>query len=212
MRRLLFLVMLLAAGAIINIAVAWACALNTDWIGQNRGLFDDEAEANGWLWSTSFSRAPIEYTESRRPGRIKRLASWYSDPHKPNVGLRYPDYAQFSIESGLPFLSLRSREAMTKGFQRPWTNGLQVRWPEGIAWFRRSGTSTWLPIEPIPIGFAANTLLYATPFWFAFGGFRELRRFLRLRAGLCPACKYPIGASPVCTECGAELPQGKPAL
>jgi len=24
--------------------------------------------------------------------------------------------------------------------------------------------------------------------------------------GLCPKCAYPIGSSPVCTECGAKLP------
>jgi hypothetical protein len=28
------------------------------------------------------------------------------------------------------------------------------------------------------------------------------RRSLRVKRGLCPACAYPVGVSPVCTECG----------
>ncbi len=32
-----------------------------------------------------------------------------------------------------------------------------------------------------------------------------LRRFLRVRRGLCPKCAYPIGESLVCTECGGAL-------
>ncbi len=33
----------------------------------------------------------------------------------------------------------------------------------------------------------------------------QLRRFLRVRRGLCPKCAYPMGESSVCTECGCEL-------
>ena len=39
----------------------------------------------------------------------------------------------------------------------------------------------------------------------AFPGSIALRRFLRLRRGLCPKCAYPIGESTVCTECGHRL-------
>ncbi len=34
-----------------------------------------------------------------------------------------------------------------------------------------------------------------------------LRRFLRVRRGLCPKCAYPMGESSVCTECGRALPK-----
>ncbi len=62
-----------------------------------------------------------------------------------------------------------------------------------------------LPYGPIWLGLIVNTLLYGTvliavmSMWFA------ARSKLRLRRGLCPTCKYPIGVSEVCTECGAEL-------
>ena len=33
----------------------------------------------------------------------------------------------------------------------------------------------------------------------------KVRRAIRRRRGLCPACAYPIGTSEVCTECGASV-------
>ncbi len=35
----------------------------------------------------------------------------------------------------------------------------------------------------------------------------SLRRFLRVRRGLCPTCAYPMGESAVCTECGRDVPK-----
>ena len=68
------------------------------------------------------------------------------------------------------------------------------------------GTLTrYLPYRPIWLGLIVNTLAYATVLiaimwmWFA------TRSKLRLRRGWCPSCKYPIGVSEVCTECGVEL-------
>jgi PAT family beta-lactamase induction signal transducer AmpG len=31
-------------------------------------------------------------------------------------------------------------------------------------------------------------------------------RLKQSRTGVCPKCEYPIGSSPICTECGAALP------
>ena len=39
-----------------------------------------------------------------------------------------------------------------------------------------------------------------------FGARRIVHRKKRFDLGLCPNCAYPIGASPVCTECGLPLP------
>jgi hypothetical protein len=64
---------------------------------------------------------------------------------------------------------------------------------------------------PLWPGFAVNTLFYAAILWLLICGLFALRRFAlrrfaRVRRGLCPACAYPIGESPVCTECGSDLP------
>ena len=71
--------------------------------------------------------------------------------------------------------------------------------------FGKGTLPRYLPYGPLWLGLIVNTLLYATvliavmSMWFA------TRSKLRLRRGLCPNCKYPIGGSEVCTECGMEL-------
>lgn len=62
-----------------------------------------------------------------------------------------------------------------------------------------------LPYQPMWSGFVVNTIFYAIVLWLMFAMPRALRRRLRIRRGQCPACAYPIGTSPVCTECGAAV-------
>ncbi len=63
------------------------------------------------------------------------------------------------------------------------------------------------PLRPLLPGFVFNTLFYAGILWLLLPGPFVLRRFLRVRRGLCPKCAYPMGESAVCTECGCELPK-----
>ncbi len=67
-----------------------------------------------------------------------------------------------------------------------------------------------LPLRPIWPAFAVNTILYGAILSLLIPGPFALRRFLRVRRGLCPKCAYPVGESSVCTECGGALP--KPAV
>jgi hypothetical protein len=62
-----------------------------------------------------------------------------------------------------------------------------------------------LPLRPVWPGFAINTLFYAGVLWVLWATPFALRRMIRRRRGQCPACAYPIGQSPVCTECGAAV-------
>ena len=67
-----------------------------------------------------------------------------------------------------------------------------------------------LPLDPTWPGFAINTIFYATLLWlliYGLYGLSALRRFLRVRRGLCPKCAYPMGESSVCSECGKPLPR-----
>ena len=81
------------------------------------------------------------------------------------------------------------------------------------AWMSRGapGRGRWhgrlVPYQPTWFGFAANTAFYAALLWLLIPGPFALRRFLRLRRGLCPKCAYPMGESAVCTECGDPLPR-----
>ncbi len=63
-----------------------------------------------------------------------------------------------------------------------------------------------LALRPFWPGFAVNTIFYAATLWSLLLGAFALRRFLRVRRGLCPKCAYPMGESSVCTECGKALP------
>lgn len=62
-----------------------------------------------------------------------------------------------------------------------------------------------IPVRPMPLGFAANTLFYATPFLLFFFGVPSLRGYVRRKRGLCSRCAYDrSGLSPTeaCPECG----------
>jgi len=62
------------------------------------------------------------------------------------------------------------------------------------------------PLRPIWPGFTINTILYAAVLWLLICGPFVLRRVIRTRRDLCPACSYPRGESYLCSECGKPLP------
>ena len=62
-----------------------------------------------------------------------------------------------------------------------------------------------IPLRPIWPGFAINTVFYAAILWLLFAAPFALRRRIRIKRGLCPACAYPVGESELCTECGKPL-------
>ncbi len=68
-----------------------------------------------------------------------------------------------------------------------------------------SGGRYSVPLRPIPLGFTLDTLFYAAILAALFLAPSRLRRSLRLRRGLCPACAYNlVGLTPgtACPECG----------
>ena len=62
-----------------------------------------------------------------------------------------------------------------------------------------------LPLAPIWPGFAINTVFYAVVLWLLFAAPFALRRWRRIKRGLCAKCAYPVGTSDKCTECGAAV-------
>lgn len=54
--------------------------------------------------------------------------------------------------------------------------------------------------NPILLGTAAWLILVAPLLAFVLG-----RRAWRAHGGQCTGCGYPVGTSPVCTECGAAV-------
>ena len=70
----------------------------------------------------------------------------------------------------------------------------------GFAWWISvADTPSVYYIVSIPIWIIASLVAAPTSFLWFRG---------RSRAGLCPACRYPTGASAICTECGHRVAEG----
>ena len=103
--------------------------------------------------------------------------------------------ATFPCRTGGSVLAIRVLSGISTGAIDPgWKHGPDTR-----------GLPRALPLRPIPGGFAVNTMFYAALLWLLTRGPFALRRVFRVKRGLCPACTYPTGDSPVCTECGHRV-------
>src|SRR5687767_7531158 len=162
-RRLLKIFLLVLAGAIVNVAVAWALSACAAYKWTECGL--SCIARNGFAgWMTEWRAGlPLHSVVGARswkyPGPETRDGVWL---------VRYPV------------------------FDGKKTNAL------------------WLPYRPIWSGFAINTIFYAAILWMLFAAPFRVRRWRRIRRGLCPVCAYPIGQSPTCTECGDILTKRRP--
>ncbi len=196
----MLLLLLLVGGAIVNVAVAWGCAI---W-----------SKPSSAMGSPSFAHELVWWHENIPPGFPSQPLEVY--------GARTwgTDYAMIlGIDSRIGAMSYEAFH---------WTSGWPTRslershWrnlDEGKRWLRHSlvlgesgGSPRTLPLRPIWPGFAINTVFYAAILWggwMLFAAPFALRRWRRIKRGLCPACGYQVGTSAVCTECGKELKQSR---
>ena len=200
-RRLLIVAILLLAGAVVNVAVAWVA----------------------W-WGTECSLDPVGRKTFRRvvdqplPSRadMKRWAVHATDSWPWNIipvsridrytlGVRY---RHLYCSSGLGEWEVALAECgwpMHAFTLDAWRGGPNRR----TVPFQHDG---WLILgAPIPgrllwLGFAVNTVFYAAILWLLGYSALALRRFFRRRRGLCTKCAYPVSESAVCTECGHPVP------
>ncbi len=212
-RRLLIIGIFLLAGAVVNVAVAWGCVLLAHHVWPSEALADPNPELatpSAWRRSVPASWPEVPISERIHQGKWFWAVDqgWRSDPDPlwwetymregildyyglsewrigvPAKSLSYDSYTHVEREGGPISRTILLKHAI------PAPPG---KWPA-------------FPARPIWPAFIANTLLYATLLWLLILGPFALRRFLRLRRGLCPKCAYPMGESAVCTECGRPLP------
>ena len=124
---------------------------------------------------------------------------------------------QASIDFGFPLRSLR----YTERYSYSSLGGVEVRripgwkggWPIAPS-EQRQWEWTYLPprhvypLAVLPLGFGANSGAYAMLLGTLIFGAGFVRRRFRRGRGLCGRCGYPIGVSPVCTECGVAVERG----
>jgi hypothetical protein len=222
-RRLRTLVVFLLLGAIVTVAVAWMCAIYGDSSTGVEAREPNVKEPEYWR-----NRAPANWDFVPRAIVINRgiginLTRIANPPGKVYFDWRYGSYwpAFFSytlygvaapgtgddevlvLQSGWPVASLQAE----CWIGRP---GSATRSNVGNHCFqcilveRRTGQKL-LPLRPIVIGFAVDSLFYSAGIWILTFVGQTVNRTQRIKRGLCAKCAYPVGENDVCTECGAAL-------
>jgi len=176
---------------------AWAQEQGVDL---NKVFAGDPAETAEWM----------ALDRRSQPGRMLVRGQLLPDDLVPIESDAVPRWArnpirmfwsgQIHTACGWPLLSFRCEEALG-----PALRGRTLKVFGGCLLpdaFQSLGPGRVLPYRLIASGFAVNTVFYAVALWLLICGPFALRRFIRAKRGLCPACAYPCGASAVCSECG----------
>jgi hypothetical protein len=197
---LLKLGLLLLAGAIINVAVAWALSARPYETGQSYNWLPSEDDIAWWKQNAplGFGPSPAGVTGSFRFGRYSLFMheQLWSEANR-TLGsncLREMD--------GWPFVSLEW-EAWVDRKARVVHERHALVLPQ--QWPFPTSRSVRLPTQPIVLGTILNTLIYALVTALLFQFLTSLRRLIRIKRGLCPACAYPVGTNEKCTECGNRV-------
>ena len=202
-RPLLIIAVCLLLGAMVNVAVAWGCAVWSPLAGVTiRGC---EPGSN---WPRPVPEGwPLPTWWQGRSGVGVDFESIAAVAVRPDHNELEDVYGIAIYKAGWPYHSLGAERRMAfTSMIYEWQQGYEWQGSINLRWLR-SHNERPLPLKPIWPGFAINTIFYATLLWLLVRGSVALRRFLRVRRGLCPKCAYPMGESSVCTECGCELPK-----
>ncbi len=230
-RRIFIVVIFLLAGAVVNVAVAWGCAVWSPLPPPERMRGPTPADRAWWQEHarTGITPEPLLLSMTEAFGSDYRLltgaredagihvrvqlyddglvqtfefTSGHSNPNPWDQSLR--------AQAGWPLRSMageRWRAAAPFNALKSVVHALALPpGPEAVNVAAFPIQHRLAPLRPLWSGFAVNTLLYAVVLWLLILGPFALRRFIRIRRGLCPACAYPRGESDVCSECGKALP------
>ncbi len=214
-RHLLIIAVFLLLGAVVNVAVAWGLAARVDVAAAPpvRGLSSSEPPRIHFTLRSRLGASRFTYSfhdkwvatvrGERLVPRPEVIPSWMGSNISNTSGVSRIEDAR-----GWPALAMHCTVWKECEGRAVW-GGIR------LAMNRNRRTSSLgfrsLPLRPIWPGFALNTVFYAAVLWLLIPGPFVLRRFVRVRRGLCPACAYPIGESSVCTECGNSLPRRRDA-
>jgi hypothetical protein len=190
---LLKLGVFLLLGAIVNVAVAWGCALGATlrFAGTQSSVVQTTLHVIP-SDSVSLNGGNISVSEWRGFGYTHQRLLVRPTPSKSSADQRE------IWRAGIPTLGLvgvTTHGADAKGclkYERAVHNLLPYR---------------AIPYRPIWPGFAINTIFYAAMLWMLLFVPGKIRRFIRIRGHRCPACGYIIapGVGNKCSECGNPL-------
>lgn len=240
-RIIITLLIFLALGAMVNIAVAWVLAWTVFATTEIESPYDEMDSFHAAIVERGGDDVLIGYVASRSVGVesydvfgidlfTERGGNRYRADIDAGLYAPYPDWISldFVREDELPAMKgFGGSVFVTRGFGVPCKSmaaGMIIlnahmmsqeqvsRVISGIRVRDRVMPQTTssaaglqyrvLPLRPIWPGFLINTLLYGTSLWMVCTGPFAVRRAIRRRRGRCAHCGYPVGTSPVCTECG----------
>ena len=204
--RLVLLVLLfIAGGAIVNVAVAWGCVWFMSWPPQP--LVAVKPPDLRWVEANRKTNDPIGRHHVARSRGV--VTDGYCTPRG--------TYSRVLVKrhrAGWPRLSLEggSWDVIAEPALKPWGETARVIAIDAIPIFRGPDPDdvTPLPVRPLWPGFAINTIFYAAIPWIVFACPGVVKRIRRRRRGQCVHCGYDLrgqpaaahGQSTKCPECG----------
>ncbi len=226
-RRLLIAVIFLLAGAVVNVAVAWGCAV---WTIRGRGasalvFFMPEGRVHPdppWLresdWKLRLEDDDFVLETTSREisgfGLERQGFLLYTDVKPGQRGALSAATIVVRDRSGWPLRALQGEQWLLKSEDYPDVPARRWFFESRFAIAKVRVIDSWkgrmikddrlLAYLPIWPGFAVNTLFYATLLWVLISGPFALRRLIRRRRGRCPDCGYDLHQleDEACPECG----------
>ena len=200
-RNLTTLAIFLLLGAVLNVAVAWSCAVWSP-LHWDRGSSSVGDLRERW-------RAAVDFDTDRWHMYVRRAFG---------LGCRHTAICQnieYALGPGTDAYWIRYEMVFCQaGWPLPCAEGWRrelkttTAWLTPFAWERLGVQGRRIvPLRPLWMYATINTFFYATILWLLVRGPVVLRRMIRQRRGRCPACGYLVGVSPVCTECGQTVPR-----
>jgi len=216
-RRLITVVVFLLLGAIVNVAVAWGCAVLVDpeatdridrgvnisgkahWeVFRNRSFGTERVTSILFLHEIAAGKATADDILPKWCRSEAVAAREEMLPFPPSTGPIFQ-------ARGWPFVAISQRFVRSQS-DHSISNSIDLGLPDFAG---NSRSPRLLPLGPIWPGFAIDTVFYAAILWLLFAAPFALRRRRRIKRGLCPKCAYDLRGSKeatACPECGAARP------
>ncbi len=220
--RLTRIILFLVLGAIVNVAVAWGCAMqlppdlgSPDSVQAStehtevtlRRQFGDVRIAADVrkIYAMHFMAVSWnELAEALPWGSPFRDPAWVDEEVRSRLGAREGQF--FEHLHGWPMLSMHGRATM---IFPPNTAAAppHVQWEGLYEIVPLTNEYRLLPLRPIWPGVLFNTCLYAAMLAFLVYAPGSIRRTLRRRRGQCVTCGYDRRGNPCgsCPECGRDV-------
>jgi hypothetical protein len=221
-------ILCIVIGFVLNIAVAWSCALWSERFTPYAWIRTAESGEPAWpdVVPPTWPMVPSTAGMASYVGRTTDYANTVTEASD-SAGKVFLNCVR--IDSGWPMRSFSSTWYRLGGGTQPdgglhiirfrvinsrdveFRRGLPIKAPAAPAvgpnGVPRLSQPTFLPLNPMLLGTVLNTMLYGTVAYLFFGLLAHSRSRRRRTRGLCAICAYDIRGLARCPECGTGRPR-----